>query len=510
MKQTSLEAVLPLSPLQEGMLFHAVYDGGGGADFYHMQTPLEIAGDVDATLLRRCAEAVVARHPGLRSAFLQRRSGEPIQAVARTAVPAFAEIDLEHVADAEQQAHLERALAADRTARFDLTSPPLIRFTLVRLAADRHVLVITNHHVLLDGWSLPIVIRDLFRLYRRSGDPAELEPAVPAADFLGWLSQQDQGRAERVWRAALTGLDGPTLVTPGIATESPERQRLVRRELPADTTALLVAAARDRGLTLASMVQGCWALLLNLLTGRRDVVFGSTVAGRPAEVPGIERAVGLLINTIPVRVRIDPDETLGALLGRLQDEQAALSGVHHLGLRDIQRLEGRTELFDTTVSFENYPIDPSVSATAVPGLIITLRPDPADDTQEGTHYPLSLAVYPGPRLRLELNYRPDAFGPELAGALADRMVLLLSTAVTAADRPVGTIDLLTADERDTVLRQWNDTRRPRSAETLPALFEAQVRRTPDAVAVVTDGERLTFAELNARANRLARALVARG
>ncbi|MER7004922.1 amino acid adenylation domain-containing protein [Dactylosporangium sp. NPDC000555] len=510
MKQTSLEAVLPLSPLQEGMLFHALYDDGEGVDFYHMQTPLEIAGDVDTALLRRCAEAVVRRHPSLRAAFLQRRSGEPIQAVARAAVPAFAEIDFEHVAGAEQHAHLERALAADRTARFDMTSPPLIRFTLVRLAADRHVLVITNQHILLDGWSLPIVIRDLFRLYRRGGDPAELEPAVPAADYLGWLSQQDQGRAERIWHAALAGLDGPTLVAPGVATEAPERQRLVRRELPADTTAALVAAARDRGVTVNSVVQGCWALLLNLLTGRRDVVFGGTVAGRPAEVPGIDRVVGMLINTIPVRVRIDPDESLGALLGRLQDEQAALSDVQHLGLRDIQRLDGRTELFDTTVSFENYPIDPSVSATAVPGLTITLRQDPAGDTREGTHYPLSLAVYPGPRLRLELNYRPDAFGPELAGALADRMVLLLRAAVTAADRPVGTIDLLTAGERDTVLCHWNDTQRPRSAETLPDLFEAQVRRTPGTVAVVADGERLTFAELNTRANRLARALVARG
>lgn len=223
MKQTSLEAVLPLSPLQEGMLFHALYDTEG-VDFYHMQTPLELAGALDAQAMKRACGQLLERHSGLRAGFLQRRSGQAVQAVARAVEVPWEESDLSGFGESEQRARLTRLLAADRERRFDLARPPLVRFTLVRLGAERHVLVITHHHILVDGWSLPIVLRDVFRLYRRArGDAGlpDLEAVVPFSDYLGWLDAQDRAEAERAWAEALDGLGEPTLVAPAATAGTP-------------------------------------------------------------------------------------------------------------------------------------------------------------------------------------------------------------------------------------------------------------------------------------------------
>ncbi|WP_369237454.1 amino acid adenylation domain-containing protein [Streptomyces sp. R21] len=510
MKQRSLEAVLPLSPLQQGMLFHALYDGEG-VDFYNMQAPFELTGDLDAAALRKACAAVLDRHSSLRAGFLQRRSGEAVQAVAAKVELPWAEADLSAFGEREQRARLARLLAEDRERRFDMRRPPLVRFTLVRLAPERHVLVVTNHHILVDGWSLPIVIRDVFRSYARGGDASGLEPVAPFSDYLGWLQEQDRQEAERAWRGALAGVAQPALVAPGAGSGSEAgRQQRVSAELPEDFTAELTAAARGRGLTVNTLVQGAWALLVGLLTGLDDVVFGATVAGRPPEVEGVEGMVGLLINTVPVRVRLDPDTAVGTLLEGLQDQQAALSGYHYLGLADIHRAVGVSELFDTTVAFENYPLDPAMARDGLPGLRIALAQESVDDTPEGTHYPLSLAVYPGERLRLELNHRLDLFTDDEARDILARFRHLLEKVVTEPGTPVGRIGLLTPAELDQALRTWNDTAAPYPATTLPALFEDRARRGPEATAVVCGDTRLSFGEANARANRIARALVARG
>ncbi|MEH0418318.1 amino acid adenylation domain-containing protein [Streptomyces sp. B21-083] len=510
MKQRSLEAVLPLSPLQQGMLFHALYDGEG-VDFYNMQTPFELTGALDAQALRTACAAVLDRHASLRAGFLQRRSGEAVQAVAGQVELPWAEVDLSAFGERERRARLGRLLTEDRERRFDMKRPPLVRFTLVRLDVERHVLVMTNHHILVDGWSLPIVIRDVFRCYARGGDASGLEPVAPFSDYLGWLQEQDRGEAEGAWRDALAGVEQPVLVAPGAGSGSEAgRQQRVTADLTEAFTAELTATARGRGLTTNTLVQGAWALLVSLLTGLDDIVFGATVAGRPAEVAGVEGMVGLLINTVPVRVRLDPDSTVGALLAGLQDQQAALSGYHYLGLADIHRAAGVSELFDTTVAFENYPLDPAMSRDGLPGLRIALAQEGVDDTPEGTHYPLSLAVYPGERLRLELNHRLDLFTQDEAADLLARFRYLLETVVAEPGTPVGRIGLLTPAERDQTLRTWNDTVRPYPATTLPALFEDRARSTPDATAVVCGDVRLTFAEADARANRIARRLVAAG
>ncbi|MEH0418319.1 amino acid adenylation domain-containing protein [Streptomyces sp. B21-083] len=521
----ALEGVYPLTPLQEGMLFHALYDTDG-VDVYNVQTAVELTGDLDPARLESACRQVLRRHTVLRTAFQQRKSGQPVQLVAREVAVPWQVTDLSALPAAEQRARLRRALAEDRARRFDMSLPPLVRFALVRMARDRHILVMTHHHILLDGWSVPLVLGDLIELYARGGDDAAaaaLRPAVPFRDYLGWLAGQDRATAEDIWRRALSGVEEPTLVAPGADAAGGGMPRVVVTDLPEDVTARLTATARSHGLTLNTVVQGAWALLLGLLTGRQDVVFGGTVSGRPPQLSGVEDMVGLLINAVPVRVRLDADLPLAGLLTRLQDEQTALTPYHYLGLADVQRLAGTGELFDTSVAFENAPASGDAAADAVAGLRIGLADlsHLGDEATGSNHYPLSLVATPGDRLRLHVNYRADIY--ERAGAedIAARLRHLLEVFADASGTPVGRIGWLTSGERELPAR-WNDTAHPVPNATLPELFEAQAARSPDATAAAfaagagdagdagQPGESLTYAELNARANRLARLLVERG
>ncbi|MEU9067499.1 amino acid adenylation domain-containing protein [Streptomyces sp. NPDC048306] len=525
-----IEAALPLTSLQEGMLFHALYDPEG-ADVYTVQAPFELTGPLDADALRAACADTLARHIALRAGFRERAGGQPVQLIRRTATMSWTSLDL---ADAEGSGRVERLVAfleGERRRRFDLADPPLIRFALVRLAGDRHAFVLTYHHILLDGWSVPLVLEDLFTRYHHHAagdDTVTGAPFTPLTDYLRWLSRQDRAAAERAWSEALAGLDGPTLVAPG-AGEAGDGTLpgLVRVTLPENTSRALERAARRHGITLNSVVQGAWALLLALLTGRDDVVFGQTVHGRPADLPGADRIVGLLMNTVPVRVRIDPSEPLATLFARIQDEQLALAPHQHLGLTEVRRLAGLGPLFDTAAAFGDAPLGWDTLRDAVPGLRVAPLleaaqgedPDTGADTDAPggqeitgtTHYPLSVVALAGPRMTLHLSYRRDLFDDGRIELVGSRLRLLLDGFARDPSTPVARLPLLTDQEHRKVLDGWG-----RGSGAVPEpvpltrRFAEQARATPDAPAV-TDAERtLTYRELDDAAGRLARLLTERG
>ncbi|MEU5436803.1 amino acid adenylation domain-containing protein [Streptomyces sp. NPDC020719] len=500
-----IEDVLPLTALQEGFLFHSLYDERG-ADVYHLQFVFDLRGALDAGALRRAADGLLRRHGNLRGAFRQRKNGESVQVVPdRVPVP-WQEIDLSALAPAEREARLAEVLADDRATRFDLRKPPLIRCRLVRLGADEHRFVLTSHHILLDGWSVPLLLHELFTMYAHDGADRTLPPVQPYRDYLRWLSGRDRADAESAWRGHLAGLEEPTLLGPvgaGRETVVPEE---TEAGLDAELTARLAELARTRGLTLNTVVQGAWAQVLGALTGRDDVVFGATVSGRPPELAGVESMIGLFANTVPVRVRMDPAESAIALMTRLQDERSALAAYEYMGLGEIQQLAGTGgELFDTLYVFENYPAPTGDGKPAYQGLEIA-----GTEGSGAAHYPLTLTVLPGATLRLRLTYRPDLFTGETVLGWADRLRTVLRSLVEAPDRPAAHTDVLDAAERRRILEEWNDTAAEPSARCWPALFEERAQAAPQAAALWQDGSVITYAELNAEANRLARFLVARG
>jgi amino acid adenylation domain-containing protein/non-ribosomal peptide synthase protein (TIGR01720 family) len=479
----------PLSPLQAGIHFLSSY-ADTGADVYVVQQQFALTGPLDPGKLRAAVDALLDRHPNLRVAVHDLGRG-PIQVVpAKVTVP-WREVDLTGAGD------LTELLAADRAERFDLAAPPLLRLTLARLGADRHVLVFTQHHLLMDGWSGPLAVRDLFTFYA-GGNP----PAVrPYPDHLAWLARQDPAAADAAWSAALAGIEEPTLVAPG-ATGAVVPQ-VAEAFLPADAQAALTAVTRAHGLTLNTVVQGVWAVLLGQLTGRDDVVAGATVSGRPADLPGAEAMVGLFINTIPVRVRPAPSDTWATLLTRLQSEQAGLLEHQHVGLTELHRIAGLPRLFDTLTVFESYPLDESELAA---GSGLTVTPGiPLD----ATHYPLSLVVIPEHELRLRLEYRPDLYTAQAADELLDRVVRLLGSVAAGPDQPLSTVSVL-SDAEQAALTGWNATTAAVPEESVVAVFRRQVAATPDATALVFGPASLTFAELAARVDALAARLVADG
>ncbi|MBV7698373.1 condensation domain-containing protein, partial [Streptomyces sp. TRM70350] len=501
-----IEDVLPLSPLQEGLLFLSRYDDPVGDDVYVVQFRFDIAGPLDADRMRAAAEALLARHPNLRAGFRhQRREGRPVQVVPRAVQLPWRNVDLSALPEAERAAETERLLAADRADRFDPAAPPLMRFTLLRLGPAAHRLVFTHHHLLLDGWSMGLLIKELFALYGSGANASALPGTTPYRDYLAWLARQDGDTARTAWRAALDGLDEGTLVAGpirGRATGTPDE---LVTDLPEDLVAALLARSRADGLTLNTLVQGAWGLLVGHLTGRDDVTFGAIVSGRPADLPGAERMVGMFANALPVRLRTAPGEPLSAALHRLQDQHAELMPHQHLGLAAVQSLAEPAELFDTMVIFENYPLDPDTLQVTAGDIRLTEVGEHA-----ATHYPLCLMVVPGSPFRLRLSYRTDLYDRDTVAALAARLTGLLELLAQGLDRTPASVDPLPAAERWDLLVARNDTARPLPETCLPELFAAQARRSPDAPAVVAAGETLTYAELDRRSARLARRLSALG
>ncbi|MGW5289891.1 amino acid adenylation domain-containing protein [Rhodococcus pyridinivorans] len=501
--------VWPLAPLQAGLLFHALL-AEDSVDVYSVQMVLSLSGAVDIERLRFAARRTVLRHPNLRTAFVTAADGSAVQVVLDDVEVPWREVDLTGITDPDERDAAWRDLLADDQARhFDMAAPPLVRFTLVRTDADRYRLVLANHHIVLDGWSMPLLMQELLTVYALRGDEALPQPRSYRS-YLAWIAEQDRQESLWAWARALDGIDEPVLLAP--STPGGEYTALsehLDEALDVDTTARLTALAGRLGVTMNTIVQSAWAILLARTTGRDDLVFGATVSGRPPQLSGVEAMVGLFINTLPVRVSLDDDETLTAFIGRVQGEQASLLDHHYLGLPEIQEVAGAAARFDTLVVFESYPVDRealAAQADMLDGMVID-----GIDADDSTTFPLTLLVTMDDRLHLKLRYLPDHFGADPAGTVLRRFVGILRDIADDSSARVGDIDILDSAERRIVLEEWNDTaREPEAAATLVDLFDAQVSRTPDAVAVVSGGTELTYAQFDARVNRLARHLISIG
>ncbi|MFF7177670.1 amino acid adenylation domain-containing protein [Streptomyces sp. NPDC008121] len=502
--------VWPLSPLQEGMYFHATYDAGDALDVYLSQENLDFDHRLDADRLRAACRALLERNASLRAGFTSDGLPRPVQFIADGAEIPLVETDLSALPADEQRARLDDLLAADRRRRFDLSAPPLCRLQLVRLGDGRDRLVVTHHLILWDGWSAWLFLEELFTLYERGGDTTGLPAPGSYRDYLAWLDEQDTTQAVDAWRGALAGFDEPTLVAPTGRDADPV--------IPADFDALLTqeasdalrALARRHGLTLNTVLNAAWGLVLSAMTGRGDVAFGTAVAGRPTDVPNVAGIIGMFLNTIPARVAFTPDEPLLDLLRRMQTERAAVMPYEYVGLGTLQQETGHRRLFDTLFVLRSADGEDRAAA-------LRQRHGITDVTNvDGTHFPLTLIVTPETRLRVTLAARPDLFDAEAATTILGRFTTVLERLAetlaapdAAGARTVG-VDLLLPAERAALTAEWADSREPVPDETIADMLTAQVARTPDAVALVFGERALTYAELDAHINRIARLLLARG
>ncbi|MFD9904362.1 amino acid adenylation domain-containing protein [Streptomyces sp. NPDC059063] len=507
-----LADVWPVSPLQSGLLFHSrmALESGAAFDAYQVQYVLHLSGPVSAGRLRTAGQALLDRHSALRAAFVPGPGNELVQLVVDGVELPWQERDLTALAQDVRGKAFEEFLADDLKAHFDPAAPPMLRLALVSLAADRHELVLTAHHALFDGWSLPLLAQDLLHLYAGNGDAALLPRARSYRDYLAWLSEQDSTASVRAWADELSGVDEPTLLAPRTDAKAEESTGVDQVDIPVppETFRDLARRAKDLGVTLNTLVQGAWGILLSRLTGRQDVVLATTVAGRPPALPGADSVVGMFLNTVPVRVPCAPGDSLGQLLSGLQERQAGLLDHHHLSLGDIQRGTGLESLFDTLIGFESFPLDRAGMAEASAAAGISVTGIRAFTT---SHYPVTVFVYPdGPRPSVNLHYQRHLFEPGRARDIATRFARVLDRLAADPHARVGDVDLLTAAERAELLTGLDRTSAAVPEATVPALFERQADATPDAVALQLGALELTYRQLDERANRLARVLSERG
>ncbi|MCZ4560639.1 non-ribosomal peptide synthase/polyketide synthase [Rhodococcus sp. IEGM 1401] len=504
-----LTDIWSLSPLQQGLLFHALF-ADASIDVYTMQVVLDLAGEVDAERLHRAAQTLLDRYENLRTSFTATADGETVQIVQQNVRLPWNTLDLSHLDGLERDAAVADALAADQRRHFDVSTAPLLRFLLVRITPTTYKLAMTNHHVLLDGWSLPLVMKELLYLYAAQSSTASMPRVRSYRSYLAWLDRQDPAVSLSAWTRALDGVEEPTFVAqPSVGREISSRSAEAEKSVDVDTTAALVALGGRLGVTVNTLVQAAYGLLIAHLTGRTDVVFGATVSGRPAALPGVESMIGLFINTIPVRVRFDPADTVENYLVRIQGEQADLLDHHHVGLVDIQRAIGVGNLFDTLTIFESYPVDEAQltqQAAAIDGMTVE-----GVSSNDNTHYPLTLLVVAEDRISFTLKYISDLFDAAYIDSILSRLVGVLETFVSDTTAAVGDIDLLGSAERTRVIETWNDTAHEVDAGVmLTGQFRARVAANPDAPAVVFEDASVTYVEFSDRVNCLARHLVSLG
>ncbi|MEU8682738.1 amino acid adenylation domain-containing protein [Streptomyces sp. NPDC048611] len=500
----------PLTPTQTGMVFHGLDEPDQG--LYVEQATFVLDGVPDSRLLAAAWQHVVDRTPVLRSAVVLHEVPVPLQTVHRSVTLPVTALDWSALTEEERGAALTRLLADDRDRGLALDRAPLLRLTLIRLSPAEVRVVWTFHHVLLDGWSVFQVLSDVFACHAAltRGEAPQLPDRRPFADYAGWLAAHDPAPAEQHWRGALAGLTAPTPLpydrrpAPGAATRA--GTWLSERLGEPESTALQDFARRHH-LTLNTVVQGVWGLLLARWSGEREVCFGTTVSGRPADLPGADAITGLFINSLPVRCRVDGGAAPADWLRGLQSAQADARGFEQVPLSDLRgwsELPAGEALFESLVVFENYPIN-DTAATAHGLRVRDLH------ALEATNYPLTVVISPDTCLSVELGYDPRYFEESTARSLAAQLVHTLGAlAAPGGAATVDGIDILPPAERDRLTGRTEPAGDTVPAATLAALVEAAVDRWPDAPALTAPDLHLSFAELEARANRLAHHLLTRG
>lgn len=494
-----VESVYPLSPMQEGMLFHALLEPDSPVYFEQLSC---IVREVEAGRWEEAWREVAARHAALRTSILWEGLESPLQVVHETAELRLERHVLKGGTAQAEKAQLEELLATDRKRGFVLSGAPPLRFLWVELSGGRACFVWDFHHLLMDGWSLAQVMKEVVAVYevREAGRAPRLDPAGKYEDYIAWLSKQDRGRAEAFWREALKGFEAatPLVVRQTEAREAGLEVKTHELTLSESMTAALMQLAQRNGLTLNNVVVGAWALLLSRYSGERDVVFGVTMSGRPAELQGAESAVGLFINTVPLRVEVDETLSVVAWLKKVQAKQVELQPYEWAPLVDIQKWSevGRgSPLFDTIFVFENFPVDVALlekSRLQSEGIQVF----------EQTNYPLTVVVTPKERLQVRFAYRSRELDADAAGRMAQHLETLLKGIAERPEQRISSLPLMTEAE-EKLLAKWNDTAVVYPEEKcVHELVEEQAARTPDAVAVTFEGKHLTYAELNARANQL--------
>ncbi|MCK9371531.1 condensation domain-containing protein, partial [Candidatus Dojkabacteria bacterium] len=491
-----LETIYPLSPIQGGLLFQALYQPE--SDAYFTQSVFELE-SVDTTHWYKAWHTIINRYDSLRASFIWEGLDESVQIIHKEVNLLWIKEDWSN--QTNQKEKLQQLIQLERAKGFDLSKAPLMRFNLIKTDSNKYYFIWNMHHLLTDGWCLPIILGEVVETYKSliNNKPIKLKARRPYKDYISWLLRQDQNKAKRYWEENLLGVS-PTRLSDKQVAESNEHGECVLT-LNTEETNQLNNYAKSLGVTINTVIQGMWSILLSKYTRQEDIVFGVTVSGRSIDLPGVEDMVGIFINTLPIRVQFKSGESIKDLLERLQIQMSEAQMYGYIPLSTIQSLQKERDLFDSIYVFENYPMPKeTVSEKNNNNNRLSIR---SIQGIEKTEYKLSVVVIPRKELEIRLNYNGTYFTKEDINKISRHLGQLVSNTLKNKYQYIGNISLLTEQEL-TQLGLWNNTQHEYpKGECVHELFEEVVQNNKDRIAVVYEDQQITYEVLNQKANQLA-------
>lgn len=506
-----MEKIYPLSPMQEGMLLQYLMDHDSVA--YCEQSSFTVKGDLNRELLEESFNRLIKRHEALRTVFIHEGVERPVQVVLNPGAIRVTYAEREGLTGPERVKYLNDFELRDRQKGFNLTQAPLTRLAMIKLDDALFKVVWTFPHIIMDGWCMGIVLDELWRIYEslRRGDEPPLNEVHQYSDYIHWLQRQNEKEALEFWRQYLEGYQQKATL-PRIRRDNGQDSYLLREHsfhLDEGLTSRLHALAKGCHTTLNVLIQSVWGLLLCRYNNTEDVVFGVVVSGRPAGLEGVENIIGLFINTIPGRVRVNAARTFMELVKAVQESTLQVKPYECCSLAKIQAENGlHQNLFDHILAFENYPgMDELNQTCAGNGKSLTFS---EVTSFEQTNYDFNLIVIPGKRMTIKLNYNGKVFHPAIIEMIADHIRTLITGILDDPGVSIRKIDIVTEREKQRILADFNSTEMNFPDQTIHELFEAAAAQYPENIALISEDRRLTYRELNQKANRLAGLLRSQG
>lgn len=507
----NIEDIYELTPMQQGMLFHTLYSEG--SDAYFEQFCYNLIGELDEAIFQKAWEEIVKRHDVLRTSFQWKGISKPVQLVSKIVELPWKNLDWSDFTKEQQENEFRDFIKNDRAEGFSMEKAPLMRCTLIKLSEDSYQFVWSFHHIIMDGWSYPVLQNEVFTFYDalKKGESADLRRPISFKQFIIWLNHQDKKTAENFWRKELKDFETPTpMITDreNKLNNKVEEVKDLEIKLSTELTSNLQSLAKQNQLTLNTIIQGVWAIILSVYRGESDVLFGGTVSGRTPMLKGIETMVGLFINTLPVRVNVDSDKEIISWLKDLQQRHVERNEFAYSSLVDIQEwsnIPRGTQLFENILVFENYPLDKSLENGVAGIKISNLR------AFERTNFPLTILIAPGESLTIHIAYETAKFESITINQILSNFNVLLESIVKNPSGKISELSILTEEEKNKILVEWNNTNHdfPKD-KCVFNLFEEQAEKTPDKIAAELDNKTLTYRELNEKSNQVAKYLMRLG
>ena len=515
--EEEIEDIYPLSPVQEIMLSHMLYAPDSEIGFE--QTFCTLHGALNFSAFERAWQRVIDEHSILRTAFIIDKLDEPLQLVRKRVPLSLKQYDWRGMSAEQQQGALEAYLQEDRRSGFDFSSAPLMRLTVIFVADDRQYIVWSIHHLIIDGWCTSLILNKVFALYEAysEGRSIHLQRTRPFRDYIAWLKQQDMTLAEQYWRRRLAGFKAPTRlrIERKVERERPEQASYKQQqvELSEAATEELQTVARQNKVTMSTLVQGGWAMVMSRYSGEQEVMYGLTVSGRPGEMKGVERMVGMFINILPVRVKVEAGEGLSEWMKQIWEQQAEMQQYEYSPLVKVQEwseVPSSLRMFDSIVIFENYYVENLDGQGSEVNREASLRIDNAQGSIK-TDYALSLSAVPGRQLRLGLTYDEREYEEETIKRMLQHMQRVLESFITTGGhQPLSSIEMVSQQEQQLIQANQSLGDDDTGVETLQAAIEEQAEKRGEEVAIEEGEEEISYREMNERANQIGREMRRQG